>query len=179
MIVWLTGGIEFVFALALTDALSPWLAGSLQGPAFAVIYTMTALDIMRRTNSQRFRKILVATTSIVAALCFSISVLGGAYALTAILSLAAGAILLMVGLSARSHTAVFGGITTLIIGTIFGLEDIWKLVLASSWIDLAIFGACAIVLGSIVDRHGVVIKLHLVKWFDAIGERQAQMALEE
>ena len=168
-----------VFALSLTDALGPMVGNALNGPVFATIYTLLALDIMRRTESPRFARLLVATTSITVALCFSLSVMGYTGALTAILSLVAGAILLLVGLSIRSHVAAFAGFVTLAVGTLFGMEEIWQLVLTSSWIDLAIFGACAIVLGSIIDRHGVAIKLHLVKWFDAIEERRARIALED
>ena len=68
---------------------------------------------------------------------------------------------------------------TVIAGVTFGFDAIWQLVLTSSWVELAIFGACAIMLGSVIDRHGVVIKLRLVKWFDAVGERRARVALED
>jgi len=34
------------------------------------------------------------------------------------------------------------------------------------------------VLGSIVDRHGVAIKLHLVRWFDTVAEQKGQVSLE-
>ena len=53
------------------------------------------------------------------------------------------------------------------------------MVLQSSWIDLAIFGAGAIALGSVIDRHGVVIKMRLVKWFEAFSERRSRIAFDE
>ncbi|MDH3990501.1 MAG: hypothetical protein OEV34_15305, partial [Gammaproteobacteria bacterium] len=118
-------------------------------------------------------------TSTVVAASFSFSIAGNPGALNAMLSLAAGSILMLAGLSMRSHVAAFAGIVTLFVATIFGFESVWELVMTSSWVDLAVFGACAITLGSIVDRHGVVIKLHLVRWFDALGQRREQIALED
>ena len=59
-----------------------------------------------------------------------------------------------------------------------GFDEIVRLIITSSWIDLAIFGASAIALGSIVDRHGIAIKLRLVKWFDAVGEQTGQVSLQ-
>ena len=99
--------------------------------------------------------------------------------LTALFSLLAGAMLLLWGLADRNGVATFSGIITLVAGTIFGLDEIVQLIMTSSWIDLAIFGAGTIALGSIIDRHGVVIKMRLVKWFEAISERRSRIAFDE
>ena len=171
--------LAFLFAVSVVDAFSAQVMRGLDGPVFAVIYSLLALDILRRTESNVLSRIVSLTISFAVALSFTFSVAGYPGPLTAILSLAAGAFLTVAGLSIRSHTATFLGFMTMIAGGIFGFDDIWQLVLTSSWVDLAIFGACAIVLGSVIDRHGVVIKLHLVKWFDAVGERRARVALEE
>jgi hypothetical protein len=171
--------VAFTFSLALTDALAPMVDQVLAGPMFATVYALMSLDVMRRAESRIFRRLVVATTSIIAMLCFSFTVALQPEALTALLALGAGAIMLLAGVSFRGHVASFCGIATLAIGTYFGLEEIWDMVLASSWIDLAIFGAGAIALGSVVDRHGIVIKMRLVKWFEAIGERRSRIAFEE
>jgi hypothetical protein len=171
--------VTFIFAASLSDALRPMIGNALMGPVFATAFTLLALDIMRRTESQTFARILVMLTSTVVAASFSFSIAGNPGALNAMLSLAAGSILMLAGLSMRSHVAAFAGIVTLFVATIFGFESVWELVMTSSWVDLAVFGACAITLGSIVDRHGVVIKLHLVRWFDALGQRREQIALED
>ena len=63
-------------------------------------------------------------------------------------------------------------------GVLFGLDAIVALVVSSSWIDLALFGASAIALGSILDRHGVAIKLRLTQWYSKTKEEKQANALE-
>lgn len=171
--------IAMVASLSLADALQPIVTSALTGPAFAIVFTLLALDIMRRTDSGALARIITMTISIAVALGFSTSVFDFPSALTAILCIAAGAILLLMGVSISSRMAALFGFLTLVAGVLFGFQEILDLVLTSSWVELAIFGACAIALGSIVDRHGVVIKLRLVKWFDAISEQRARIALED
>jgi hypothetical protein len=161
--------VALVAALSLTDALSSAIMSELTGPFFAIVYTMLALDILRRTENETLARITAMTVSLIVALSFIITVAGQASALTAILSLAVGAILLFAGLSIRSKVAIFSGIVTLVAGIFFGFQPMVQLIVTSSWVDLAIFGAGTIALGSILDRHGVVIKLRLVKWFDGIS----------
>ncbi len=165
-------------ALSLTDALAPSLANGLAAPLFAAVYTVMALDVLRRTRSRQLRKFIGVSISLSVAVSFTLSVANAPSALTALLSLTAGAILVLWGASGRKPLAMFGGLLTSAAGVMFGFEEIVQLVVNSSWIDLAIFGASAIALGSVVDRHGVVIKLRLDKWFNAIGERKESSALE-
>jgi len=171
--------LAFIFSMALTDALIPMIDNALAGPLFATAFSLLALDMLRRTESRVFARILVAATCLVVALSFSFGVASDPGALTAILGFTAGTILLLTGLSMHRHVATLSGIGTLFVAVTFGLEPIWQLVIASSWVDLAIFGAGAIILGSVVDRHGVVIKLHLLRWFDALAERREHPAPED
>lgn len=171
--------VAFTFSLAMTDALGIFINDVVAGPVFATLYALLAMDVMRRTDSRTFRRMVFATTSIIAMLCFSFTVALRPEPISALLALGAGAIMLLAGVSFRGHIAAFCGVATLAIGTFFGLEQIWEMVLHSSWIDLAIFGAGTIALGSIIDRHGVVIKMRLVKWFEAISERRSRIAFDE
>jgi hypothetical protein len=67
----------------------------------------------------------------------------------------------------------------MVAGVSFGLDEIVHLIVTSGWIELAIFGATAIALASVLERHGVAIKLRLVKWFEGFGEQQRQIALDQ
>jgi hypothetical protein len=171
--------VAFAVAWSLTDALVPIISHALSGPVFATVYTLLTMDILRRTESTKLTKIIGVTISLVVALSFTLGLAGNPGALTAILCLSAGTTLVFAGLSVRNHTAVFCGIFTLIGGVIFGADAILNLVVTSSWVELAIFGACAITLGSVIDRHGVAIKLRIVKWFDAIDEQREQAVFDE
>lgn len=167
------------FAMSLTDAFAPALASALEAPFFATIYTAMALDIVRRTDSPRLAKLTGVSISLLVALSFTFSVAFAPDAMTALVTLVAGAILLLAGISLRSPVASFSGIVTLLAGVLFGFEEILRLIVSSGWIELAIFGACAITLASVLDRHGVAIKLRLVRWFNAIGEQRERIALED
>jgi hypothetical protein len=165
-------------ALASTDALSPILAKGLAGPLLAVIYSVLALDVLRRTGSRHLRTVIGVSISLTVALGFTLGVLTVPSAMTALLSLTAGVVLVLWGASGRKPVAMFSGIVTILAGAFLGFDAVVQLIVTSSWIDLAIFGAGAIALGSVLDRHGVVIKLRLDKWFNALGEQKQQIALE-
>jgi hypothetical protein len=167
-----------VTALSLTDAFAPDLVKGLAAPLFAAVYTVMALDVLRRTASRQLRKVIGVSISLSVALSFTLSVANSPSALTALLSLMAGVMLVLWGASGRKPVAMFGGLVTSAAGVMFGFEEIVQLVVNSSWIDLAIFGATAIALGSVVDRHGVAIKLRLDKWFHALGEEKEKIALD-
>jgi len=163
-------------AVAFTDAFAP--ANGLAAPLFASVYTLMALDVWRRTGSILLRKVIGVTISLFVTLSFTLSVASMPSGLTALLSLAAGAILVLWGVASKKPVALIGGFVTAISGGYFGFEAIVLMVMSSSWIDLAIFGASAIALGSVVDRHGVVIKLRLEKWFNAVSEKKEPIAQE-
>jgi hypothetical protein len=167
-----------VVALSLTDAFASSLATGLAIPLFASVYTVMALDLLRRTESRRLGVVIGVTISLFVALSFTLNVAMNSSALTALLSIAAGVMLLLWSLAGRKPFASFAGVVTLFAGAWFGFDEIVRLIMTSSWIDLAIFGASAIALGSVVDRHGIAIKLRLVKWFDTVGEQKRQISLE-
>jgi len=167
-----------IAALALTDALASSLINGLDVALFAVVYTALALDVLRRTGSRHLRKVIGVSVALAVSVSFTFSVANDPSALTALLALAAGVMLMLWGVAGRRAVASIGGTLTAIAGVFFGFEVLLQLILDSSWIDLAIFGALAIALGSVVDRHGVVIKLRLDKWFNAVSEQKEQIALE-
>jgi hypothetical protein len=167
-----------IAALALTDALAPSLINGLDVALFAIVYTALALDVLRRTGSRHLRKVIGVSIALAVSVSFTFSVANDPTALTALLALAAGVLLMLWGVAGRRAVASIGGTLTAIAGVFFGFEVLLQLILDSSWIDLAIFGAAAIALGSVVDRHGVVIKLRLDKWFNAVSEQKEQIALE-
>ena len=170
--------LALVVALSLTDAFASAMATGLAVPLFASAYTVLALDILRRTESRKLGILIGVTISLFVALSFTINVAMNSSALTALLSIVAGVLLLLWGLAGKKPFASFAGIVTLLAGAWIGFDEIVRLIMNSSWIDLAIFGASAIALGSVVDRHGVAIKLRLVKWFDTVGGHKGQVSLE-
>lgn len=170
--------IAMITAMASTNAFAPHLIEGLAAPMFAAVYSVLALDVLRRTGSRRLQAVIGASISLSVALSFTLGVVDAPSALTALLSLTAGVMLVLWGISARKPVAMFGGLFTTTAGIFYGFDAITALILSSSWIDLAIFGASTIAVGSVLDRHGVAIKLRLHKWFNAVGEQKEQIALE-
>jgi hypothetical protein len=179
-------GLEFLslplaatFALAMTDAFAPVLAWALTPPLFALAYAALALDVLRRTESRRLSKGIGASISLILSSSFVLGVAAEPGALTAFLCLIAGGLTFLVGVTLRNPTASVAGALAIVASVLFGFDALLALVLASSWIDLAIFGACAIAMGSVLDRHGVAINLRLANWFGAISERRREIALDD
>ncbi len=171
--------VVLTFALAITDAFSPFLPWALDAPLFAAAYAALALDVVRRTRSRRLAKWTGASISLFVSLSFMFSVAADPSALTAILCLAAGTLMLLAGIALSDKSASIAGVVTMIAGVAFGFDPLLSLIVGSSWIDLAVFGACAIATGSVLDRHGVAIRLRLVRWLGAIGARRREIALDD
>ena len=170
--------LAMIVAVALTDALEPGVAFGLQAPIFAATYAALALDIVRRTGSRVLANAVGMSISIAIVFSFTASVVLAPTATSALFSVAAGTLLLLWGAASRDPLSVIAGVVTLVSGAVFGFDAILQLVVTSSWIDLAIFGAGAITLGSVLDRHGVAIKLRLVRWYDSANRDKEAIALE-
>ena len=168
----------FIFATALTNALMPSVSWALIAPIFSVAYSVLALDIVRRTENRNLAAAIGVSISLFVASSFILCVAAEQGALTAFLSLIAGGLMILSGVALRNRTATISGILIAVASLLFGFEALLSLVLDSSWVDLAIFGACAITLGSVLDRHGVAINLRLATWFGAISDRSEEIALD-
>ena len=171
--------IALMFALAVTDAFMPHLHSALIAPVFAIAYTVLALDVLRRTESRRLSAGIGILISLVVSMSFVLSLVAAPEALSAFLCLLAGTLLVLAGLATRGRTILFAGAMTMTASVVFGFEPLLQLVVNSSWVDLAIFGACAIALGSILDRHGVAINLRLAEWFGTPKSRDREIALDD
>ena len=170
--------IALLVAVFLTDAVGPLLAGALKAPFFAAVYTGMALDLLRRTESRKLTSLISFSVSVFIALSFIFSVAVTPTAGTAILSLLAGGLLVLVGIALRNVIAISAGVVTMIAGVTFGFDEIVRMIVTSNWIELALFGAAAIAMGSVLERHGVAIQVRLVNWFDGFGEQRRNVALD-
>ena len=167
-----------VCATALTHALMPSVTWALIAPIFSIAYSVLTLDVIRRTESRKLAAAIAFSISLFVATSFILSVAAEQGALTAFMSLIAGGLMLLTGIALRNRSATVAGILIVAASTLFGFDALLSLVLDSSWIDLAIFGACAITLGSVLDRHGVAINLRLAKWFGAVGDHEQVTVLD-
>lgn len=168
--------VAFVVAFALADALVPNGSAGLAASVFSIAYAAFALDIAKRTESSRLEQIISGSVSVIVAASFTLAVMVDAGGLSAISTLFAGMLLLLWGAAGRKPLTVTAGLITLGAGAFFGLDSIVTMLVTSSWIELALFGAGAIALGSVLDRHGVAMKLRLSRWYR--GTDKTEIALE-
>lgn len=167
------------FAIALTDALYNTVAPPLLAPVFAVAYSALALDLVRRTESRYFAKAMGVSISFFVMLAFVLGVFGSPSALEAFLCLAAGLILFVSGVALRKSFTSIAGLITASAGVLFGFDAMVAMVLTSSWIELAIFGACTITAGSVLDRHGVAMKVRVTNWLGSVRRQNEAIALDD
>ena len=170
--------LAMVIAFALTDAFELVIAPALLAPVFAGTYALLALDLIRRTDSGKLAKVIGTSIGIAVALSFTLSVAVLPSASSALLSVTAGTLLLVWGAGGRQLGTLIAGLITAGAGLLFGFDALVRLVITSSWIDLAIFGAGAIALGSILDRHGIAIKLRLTRWYENANRDREEIALD-
>ena len=164
--------LAMIFSIALSNALEPGIRADLMAPTFSLIYGALALDLVRRTDSRALARMIGGSFSLAVAVSFAFSVALVPSATSALLSVAAGASLLLWGVACRKPFSIIAGLVTLGAGVMFGFGAILQLIISSSWIDLALFGAGAIALGSVLDRHGAAIKLRLTHWMDAAYKKK-------
>jgi len=169
--------IALTFACAVTGALVPDLTWTLTAPVFSIAYTALALDLMRRDVSRVLSATIGASICLLVPASFMLGVAIEQSALMSVIGLVAGGLFLMSGMALRHRTASIAGIGMIAASLFFGVEALLTLVLASSWVDLAIFGACAITLGSVLDRHGVAINVYLARRFGRISQQNEEISL--
>ena len=170
--------IALVFSLAVTHAVDEFAGWTFTATAFSIAYALTALDIVRRTRSRFLARAIGVSVSFMVSVSFILSVSGSPSALQALSCVVAGLCLFAGGVAWRTPTASVAGVITVIAGFVFGLEAMLALVMSSSWIELAIFGACAIATGSVIERHGAELGARLKRGVSQWTVRDKAIALE-
>ena len=160
-------------AISLAAATAGFMPDEFLGPLGALVYAAFAVDVMRRTSSGIVSGFASITTSLAVMFAFAFSVMAFAEsALAALLTVTAGTGLLLAGLWFKERSAAIAGILTIAIGVWYGFAPVLEMFLTSSWISLAVFGASAIALGSLVERHGAAVRLRVVRWTQARREQE-------
>ena len=167
------------FATALTDAMAGTIGSVFLAPLFSVAYATLALDLIHRTESRYFAKAIGVSISFFVTVVFVLSVAGYPSALEAFLCLAAGILLFLAGVSLRKSFTSVAGLITVSAAVLFGFDAMLAVVITSSWIELAIFGASTIAAGSVLDRHGVAMKMRINNWLGSVRQRNEAIALDD
>ncbi len=171
--------IALVFAVAVVNAFEPYLEWAWMAPVFSIAFAIPALDLLRRTESRYLAKSVGLTVCLFVPLSFIFGLAVDPSTTTAFMCLIAGLLILMTGLAIRNRMTLIAGAVTVLASAVFGFDLLLSLVLSSSWVDLAIFGACAIALGSVLERHGVAINLRIADFLGKRSEGTQEIALDD
>lgn len=171
--------IALIVAVALGDAFSVGTDTGWSASVFSLTYSLFALDIVRRTRSSVLRTVTTSTVGAFVAGSLSLAVVVDPTAASALGALAGGLMLLLWGAAQKRPALVIAGVLALAAGGFFGLDALLGLILTSSWIELALFGASAIILGSVLDRHGAAMKMRLTRWYARAEREKAEIALDD
>jgi len=131
-------------------------------PAFMFLFLN--MDIAKRSNSSAYA-IIGALTLMGVHIFLLINVPSF---LSAIFTIAAGAVLLKQGVALKEKSIFVFGVIMVVVGIIFQIYRIVAVVDVSAWMSLAIIGAFTIVLASVTERYGAIAKVKFTKWTESV-----------
>ena len=149
-----------IVAYAFTLHLESWFYISIPLlPVFALIITAACADLVMRVTNEILRKLLIKTTATAIVICFGLNHIIyhnlGSFAL----GFLAGLAMLSVAYRLKSQWLGISSVLLLIGLPVFYAENIFALVVDSGWLGFAITGVSVIILASVIDRYGAIIKL--------------------
>ncbi len=128
-------------------------------PVFMLAFTVSMLEQVVNTprNKRMLLGVLNTVVSITALLQFAIH--GGVF--NAVFVLVLGIMVVAVAWMAEMRYSLTIGLITTVVGGFCSATELYTLINLASWSSFAALGVIAIVLGSVIERHGVTLKLKL------------------
>lgn len=132
-------------------------------PLIGLSLSALIMDIARRSTVYSTKLQRMASIVLSAAMTLNLLVLPGG--LSAILCILAGTGLLIYGFIVQLRIAFILGIITLIAGLGYHLHFLVLEFDLGSWISLAVLGVSTILLASVLERYGAVVRHRFTCWF--------------
>lgn len=133
-------------------------------PAFAIIFAAHMIDLAKR-SSKEYKAGALVLTGLVTGLSFILHLGLNESILNGIICAIAGIAIMALGYMNKSRFITMSGIVTTAVAVIYDIFHIYAMIDFLSWTGLAGIGITAIVIGSVIERHGVAIKLRIDKAF--------------
>jgi hypothetical protein len=128
-------------------------------PAFAMVFTAHMIDMVKRSHN--FKHGALIMTGLVTSLSFMLHLAIYESLFNGLMCALVGLAVMAMGYISKSRViTVFGFITTAV-AVSYDLFHIYVMIDFLSWTGLAETGISAIIIGSIIERHGVAIKLRI------------------
>ncbi|RTZ62187.1 MAG: hypothetical protein DSZ32_00860 [Gammaproteobacteria bacterium] len=154
----------FYVASSLETIAGPLIGSRFALSVFAITIAALTLDLTHRGDNATLNRIMTLFTGAVVALSFVLSDLGHAPFAAALMSMAAGAGLIGYGWMKKEKALMVFGLAPMGVASYDTVSKLWHFLFSNNWISLAVVGITAIIIASVLERHGAVLKLKLEQW---------------
>ena len=165
-------------SFAMGDVLAAWLPSAAIPPVVASMFAGFCAELLQRAENASVRGMSAWLACI--GLSFGFVLSAGLYPSPAsvLAAAAAGASLFAIGYWSDNRAALSNGPIILAASVMFGWDVVVQLVQISDWLTLLTIGVITIVAASVVDRHGVTLKLRAGRWLTAQRAARAEPPVE-
>ncbi|MBL4783523.1 MAG: hypothetical protein JKX92_14905 [Porticoccaceae bacterium] len=153
--------VAVVVAIPAASLLDNLLVINITLPAFALIANALFFELAGRTAVAADRISILCAASLLLSVSFLANLLFQYGPLAGILSCLAGLAVIIMGYWIAQRSIVLLGAMTSLLGFLSAIYALLGNIDLLSWSSLAVLGSLAIVIGSIVERHGVAIQLRI------------------
>ncbi|MEM7400961.1 MAG: hypothetical protein AAF304_03315 [Pseudomonadota bacterium] len=127
-----------------------------------VVFTALVLDLAKRAGNHTQLFVTIAVSGLLVCQYFLLLIKGGAVG--AVMLLLAGLIVIAISQAYKSRGMFITGTVTALIGFTHQLFNTLINIDFTNWATLAVIGVSAIIIASLIERHGVVLKHKWDKW---------------
>lgn len=128
-------------------------------PVFAIVFTVHMFDMAKRT--QNFKHAALIMAGLVTSLSFMLHLAIYETLFNGVMCALIGLVVIAMGYISKSRVITLFGFITTAVAVSYDLYHIYEMIGFLSWTGLAAIGISAIIIGSIIERHGVAIKLRI------------------
>ena len=135
----------------------------LTAPLFVAIFAALTIDLSIRSKNTWAQKIVKVTGAVIVSLVLMIHHLDSMSFISTLSMLIASSIMIFAGIKTADRLLLVLGIVQALTIGVAHTGEVVDLILGSGWIGFAIAGVSVIVLASMLDRYGAIIKLKLTE----------------
>jgi hypothetical protein len=158
-------GVSGIIAYTATQLIDGVLPFNVNLAFFGVLFSVFTLEVARRAGRNQRTFTCFAGIVLSAFSGMQLMVFGGV--LSATLCLFAGAGTLILGKMVEQKNLFLLGLVTALWGFGYQTYNVFESVDFTSWITLALIGVSTIVIASLLERFGTVLKLKWAQWLPA------------
>ena len=149
----------FFVAVPATELIDKILPFDYALPVFAIIFSAHMFDMAKRAHNYKHGALIMA--GLIISMSFMLHLAIYESLLNGMICVLAGLTVMAIGYISKSRVITSSGFITTAVAVGYNLFHIYAMIDFLSWTGLAAIGISAIIIGSIIERHGVAIKLRI------------------